>query len=172
MNTPKLLRALATALALAGAAAAPALAQMGPPPSEDDAGPTMGPGRDWPKPSERVEARIAYVKAALKITDAQQPQFDALAEVMRRHATQMDARFAQMRDQRGRGQSMTAIERLEQRRAFMSQGAEMLNEMLAAAKPLYAALDADQKKIADDLVGRSWRGKRGGHGSGPMHGPF
>src|SRR4051794_24648459 len=38
-------------------------------------------------PSERVEARLAYAKTALKITDAQQPQWESFANVLRKHAS-------------------------------------------------------------------------------------
>src|SRR5262249_13692538 len=36
--------------------------------------------------SERVEARLAYLRTALKITSAQQTQWDAYANVQRKHA--------------------------------------------------------------------------------------
>src|SRR5690606_27478455 len=42
-------------------------------------------------PGERVEARLAYMKTALKITEAQQPQWDAFAGVMRKQAKEADA---------------------------------------------------------------------------------
>ena len=42
-------------------------------------------------PGRHVEGRIAYLKAELKITDAQAPHFDAVANVMRDNAKAMHA---------------------------------------------------------------------------------
>src|SRR4051812_31841914 len=71
-------------------------------------------------PSERVEARLAYVKTALKITDAQQPQWESFANVLRKQGRDMDQRFQQFREKReaaraqgAQPQRMTAIDRLE-----------------------------------------------------------
>ncbi|HET7159853.1 MAG TPA: Spy/CpxP family protein refolding chaperone, partial [Burkholderiales bacterium] len=51
------------------------------------------------KPSERVEARLAYARTALKITPAQQSQWESFANVLRKHAATMDQRFEQRRAQ-------------------------------------------------------------------------
>src|SRR5262249_50894206 len=68
-------------------------------------------------PSERVEARLAYQRTALKITPAQQSQWDAYANVQRKHAATMEKRFqerrAQMEQRRADGKRPTAIERHE-----------------------------------------------------------
>src|SRR6478609_6292649 len=69
-------------------------------------------------PSERTEARLAYVKTALKITDAQASQWDAYASVIRKHAQDADqrvqARHARMEQAKAAGgerKRPTAIER-------------------------------------------------------------
>src|SRR5512146_1442378 len=53
--------------------------------------------RPFSLPGERVEARLAFIKTALKITDAQQPQWNAFADVMRKNAKQADERIKQWR---------------------------------------------------------------------------
>src|SRR4051812_27696723 len=45
------------------------------------------------KPSERVEAQLAYIKTALKITDAQQTQWNAFADTLRKQAAARDKQF-------------------------------------------------------------------------------
>jgi len=117
-------------------------------------------------PGERVEARLAYLKTALKITDAQQAQWDAFANVMRKHAKSADerikARQAQMA-QRAEGKRPTAIERLERRQERLATASARLNELLAAGKPLYAALSPEQQQIADKaLASRGHGGSRHG----------
>ncbi|OGA37602.1 MAG: hypothetical protein A3G24_08360 [Betaproteobacteria bacterium RIFCSPLOWO2_12_FULL_62_13] len=110
-------------------------------------------------PSERIEARLAYLKTALKITDAQQQQWDAFADTLRKHAREMDervqARRSQM-EQRPQEVQPTAIERLERRQARLAAASVRLSETLAAARPLYAALTPEQQKVADELLS-PWR---------------
>ena len=121
-------------------------------------------------PSERVEARLAYLHTALKITDAQKAQWDGFASVMRKHASAMDqrikARFAQGGPQ-ARPQ-LSAIERLERQQQRMQERSARLGEVIAAAKPLYATFSPEQKQTADEMIAR---GGRGGHGHGGHRGP-
>ena len=124
-------------------------------------------------PSERVEARLAYVKTALKITDAQAPQWDAFANVVRKHAQQADQRMQERRARREQAKGAertrpTAIERLERRQQFMTVALARSNEMLAVQKPLYAALSTEQKRVADELFAP--RFKRGHHHGGGRFG--
>ncbi len=115
-------------------------------------------------PSERLDARLAYLKTALKITPAQEPQWNALADVMRKQAHDMDARMEQRHAQPQPGaQSATAIDRLQQRQQFLSDAAARTSDLLNVAKPLYASFTPDQKKIADEMLSG---GHRHGHGHG------
>src|SRR5688572_14330210 len=56
--------------------------------------------RAFTQPSERVEARLAYIRSALKITDAQQAQWNAFAETLRNQAKAADQRMQEFRAQR------------------------------------------------------------------------
>lgn len=123
-------------------------------------------------PGERVEARLAYVKTALKITDAQQTQWDAYAGVMRKQAKEADARIKAHREKmaaRTEHKRPTAIERLERRQQFMATASARIGERLVVQKPLYAALSAEQQQVADKLfAGRG--GRHGGRGHHGVHG--
>lgn len=123
-------------------------------------------------PGERVEARLAYIRAALKITDAQQAQWDAFAGVMRKQAKEADTRIQSHREKMAANTERkrpTAIERLERRQAFMATASARIGERLTVQKPLYAALSPEQQQVADKVfAGRGRGGKHGGHGG--MHG--
>lgn len=123
--------------------------------------------RAFRSPVERVEARLAYLKTALKITDAQQPQWNAYAEARRKQAREaserMQARKSQMAE-RQKGERPTAIQRLERRQAMLAAASVRLNETLEATKPFYAALSPEQQKIADEVLAP--RGRGGFHGRG------
>ena len=118
-------------------------------------------------PSERVEARLAYMKTALKITDAQAPQWNAFANVVRKQAQDADQRMQERRAHMAQGaerKRLTAIERLERRQQFLTVALAHSSERLAVQKPLYAALSADQQRVADEVFAP--RGQRGGHHRG------
>jgi periplasmic protein CpxP/Spy len=153
--------ALSAVVAAGIAVAAPfAFAQTAVPPGATAPTDTTQSQRARPLPGERIEARLAYARTALKITPVQEPQWNALANVLRRHATAMDQQVTQRRAT-DRDQPVSAIERLTRRQAMMTEAATRMNEVLEAAKPLYAVLNDDQKKEADALLSRG--GPQRGH---------
>ena len=179
---------LASAVAAAFAVAAPGIyAQASESPSEAPlivaaapAGEASGGQRAAPQrrafrsATERVEARLAYIKTALKITDSQQAQWDGFANVLRKHAGAMDQRMQQRRAQapqqgaqRAERRNVSAIDRLERTQQRMTDRSARLSEVIAAAKPLYASLSAEQKQVADGMLAR--QGKRGGHHGQRQH---
>jgi periplasmic protein CpxP/Spy len=154
-----------TLVSLALAAAAPLAAAQATAPEATQQRQAQG-KRDSRLPSERVEARLADAKTKLKITAQQEAQWNAFADVTRRHAKAADERIKTMRDGKSQAQSkqLTAVERLERRQQMAATHAQRLTEVIAAAKPLYAALSAEQKAIADDmLTPRRGQGGRGHH---------
>lgn len=119
-------------------------------------------------PSERVEARLAYLKTALKINDAQQPQWDAFAGEMRKQAGERDQQIQARRAQMAQGagqEKPTAIARMERQQQRHAAALTRLNGLLAVERPLYAALTADQKAVADELLAPR-HGHRGFRGHG------
>ncbi|HEX9465168.1 MAG TPA: Spy/CpxP family protein refolding chaperone [Alphaproteobacteria bacterium] len=129
--------------------------------SPPSAGPSSAaPERQRPLPGELIDARLAFLRTALKITPAQEPRWSALADVIRRHAQDRDAEIQQRRAARqnqAQTQPPTAIERLQRRQQNLARAASRLDEVVAAARPLYASFSDDQKKVADELLDRGRR---------------
>ena len=172
---------LASAETAESTAESPVVVAQASPRGADAAGaPRAAPSRPaFAMPSERVEARLAYVRTALKITDAQQPQWENFASVLRKHARAMDQRFAQRRAefdkrrdgaQRPERPNVTAIERLERTQQRMAERSTRLNEVIAAAKPLYATLSPEQKQVADSMLAQQGRGGHHRRHHRGMHG--
>jgi LTXXQ motif family protein len=103
-------------------------------------------------PTRHIEGRIAFLKAELKITDAQAPQFEKVAQAMRESAKERAQTFQQLRGDRDKPQ--TALERLEMRARFDQMRTQQAERFLAAFRPLYQNLSDDQKKAADELLAR------------------
>jgi hypothetical protein len=176
MNRVSLAAAVAAALSVAAPAAfarsagiadAPEIVAQAAPSAERGAHER----RAFGMPSERMEARVASIHKALDITDAQQAQWDDFANVLRRHARDMDQRIQSRQAQRGepgarapaRAQ-VSAIERLERQQQRLARRSARLDEVLTAAKPLYATFSPEQKQLADQMLSRD--GERRGHGGG------
>ena len=165
-------KALAGALLSIGLSSAFALhAQTGAPPTaqpQAQQGTRHHDGkRAFTQPSERVEARLAYIRTALKITDAQQAQWNAFAETLRNQARAADQRMQDFRAQREQGATRerpNAIARLEREQQRHAESATRINERLAVQRPLYAALSTEQKAIADEVLAPRRHGGRFGRG--------
>jgi LTXXQ motif family protein len=111
--------------------------------------------RPFSRPTERIEARLAYEKTALKITGAQQAQWDAYANFERKQAREIEQRFKSLRSDKQwheRRHRPNAIERLERTQSLLAEGVTRINDLLAVEKPLYAALSPEQRNVADVVL--------------------
>ncbi|HKX09755.1 MAG TPA: Spy/CpxP family protein refolding chaperone [Stellaceae bacterium] len=151
-----MIRRTLPALALAALLAGGAAVALGPmvADAQSQQGPQQEPQRSDRAafdPGRHIEGRIAYLKTELKITDAQQPQFDAVAKAMRDNAKAMHDAFQSLRGDRS--QPQTALSRMEARTKFAQLRADGEAKMLAAFRPLYQAMSPDQQKSADEMLG-------------------
>ena len=114
------------------------------------------------KPADRAEARLSYIKTALKITPAQEPQWNAYAGFVRKATGDMQQRFEQRRAQ-GRPQaSPDTIQRLERQQAMHAEAQQRLAALIAVQKPLYDVLTPEQRKVADEVLSPRRMAMRGG----------
>src|SRR5215470_10257991 len=95
--------------------------------------------------ADHVEGRIAFLKTELKITDAQQPLWNAVADAMRASAKDMAEMMMAMRSTMQQS-SGTLPDKLAARERAMTAHLDALRKLKAAVDPLYAALSDDQKK--------------------------
>lgn len=104
----------------------------------------------------RVEKRITDLHATLKITAAQQPQWDAFVVVMRDNAKTMDQSF----QHRVTGMAaMNAADNMQSYADMATMHAQGMQKMVPSFKALYAVMSVEQKKIADEeFVERAHRG--------------
>jgi hypothetical protein len=176
-ETAMMKKVLAATIALSLTGAGVALAQQGAAqqgPAQQ--GPGQGPGRD--RMSWRAEdaaaftdARIAGLKAGLKLTPEQEKNWPAVEAAIRdlakdradRMKTRMErmAALREARRDRDRAQSgPDVIARLRQGADAMTTRAANLKKLADAAEPLYKSLDDGQKHRFGMLLRT---GGRGGH---------
>ena len=98
---------------------------------------------------ERVEGHIAFLKTEIKITDAQNSQWNTFADVLRKNAKMMsEARGMMMQA----ATAMSAPDREDQEVKRLTARLEAIKATSAATRALYAILTDVQKKTADELL--------------------
>src|SRR5476649_431772 len=150
-----------TALAIAGGSLA--YAQQGP---QGPDGP--GRGHHWRMSAEDVsafsDARIAAVRAGLKLTPEQEKNWPAVESALRDLAKQRSERFAA---RASADKPKDPVERLNLRADAMTQRGAALKKLADAAAPLYKSLDEGQKNrfiMLAHLEGHNFDGEGGRHG--------
>jgi hypothetical protein len=131
--------------------------------------------------TEHVEGRLAYLKAELKLTDAQQAAWNTFADAYRA-TTQKTAKVCAEMDAAGPDHSMHkgVLGHLTMAEHHMSAHLDSVRGLKAAIEPLFAVLTEDQKKTADHVMAHIMGvgmemggGMMGGgmdHGGGGMEG--
>jgi len=152
-RTPLLAAALFAGVA--GGGLTPALAQSAPAPANSAAPAEARHHAERMLPGQLVDGRIAFLKAELKITPAQEAQWQQVAAAMRDNAKSLDQAITTARQNRG---TMDAVQRLEARGQFAKLRADNDTRLLAAFKPLYAGLSPEQQQMANELVGSHHHG--------------
>ncbi|MFM0036425.1 Spy/CpxP family protein refolding chaperone [Paraburkholderia strydomiana] len=156
----KALVMLATAVSMSGAfAQTPAPA---PAPASAASAPAGKAGHE-----RNVEDRIAYLHAQLKITPAQETQWNAFADVMRGNGETMSQLF----QQRKAATNVTALDDMKQYATIAQAHADGMKKLVDAFDPLYSSLSPEQKKLADATFHHSDAvdgGHRHRHGKGKV----
>ena len=167
----KMFAATALALAMSATAIAPSLAQNAPPAGRmmgmaGGACPMMGMmgpgmmgrgmmGQGAPTGNQEqmgalADSRLAHLKTELKITDAQADVWKVYVDAIKARATVMQGLRTTMMDAMDKG---GAVDRMDVRIKSMEAMVESMKAVKPATEKLYAALTAEQKKAADQLIG-------------------
>lgn len=101
---------------------------------------------------EHVDGQLAYIKAELKITTAQEPQWNVFANMF--HADkEKQARVCRvMQDAARQIASASLPESMKIKEDRLAEQLESLRALDAAVQPLYSILNKDQKKTADEIM--------------------
>ncbi len=121
-----------------------------------------------------VDARIAGLKAGLKLSGDQERLWGPVETAIRNAANQRYTRMTQFRENREQRRSADFMQRYEQRSTMQTERAQTSAAIATALRPLWDTFSEDQKRIAPRLIrqatndGPSMKQRRGGHG-GPHH---
>jgi hypothetical protein len=119
-----------------------------------------------PLPGAMIEAHLAFLKTALKVTDAQAQAWNAVADVLREQAKRHDAEITAHRKAREEASQPPDLPTVLQDRQRMAvEESDDLSKLLIALTPFYVLLSAEQKETADHLFPPGHPGM--GHGGPP-----
>ena len=104
-----------------------------------------------PAPKSYVETRIKSLHDELKITAAEEPKWQAVADAMRDNAQAVGALVS---DRAKKAKSMNAVDNLKSYEAIAQAHLDGIQKLLPAFEALYADMPAAQKKIADTVFNR------------------
>jgi protein CpxP len=89
-----------------------------------------------------IDSQIAQLRQRLRLTPAQQPEFNALAATMR-----------EMPNAPPPSGKMTAVQSVQAQIQMTQQALGGMQRMLQALEPLYAKLSPQQRRVADEFFG-------------------
>ena len=98
--------------------------------------------------AEAAEQRITDLHTRLKITAAEQSQWDQFAQVMLDNAKDLDAAYQQ---RAASFDKMNAVENMQSYAQIEQSRAQDLQKLVPAFQTLYTSLSDDQKQAADRL---------------------
>ena len=137
-----------------------------PPEASEDAGTQTFSAEDF---AAFTDARIAALKAGLKLTPAQEKNWPALETALREQAKARAARIAEWREKaKEPREHRSVIEGLQRGAKRLAARSAELEKLADAAKPLYDSLDDAQKgrfrALLHIATGRHWHhGHEGFH---------
>ncbi|PVE22242.1 hypothetical protein DC522_22365 [Microvirga sp. KLBC 81] len=123
-----------------------------------------------------VDARIASIKAGLKLTADQERIWSPVEIAIRNAANQRYTRMTQFRENREQRRSADFMQRFEQRSTMMTERAQTSSAIATALRPLWDTFSEDQKRVAPRLMreavedGLGWRQRHGRGGRDGHHG--
>ncbi|MBG0792078.1 Spy/CpxP family protein refolding chaperone [Methylocystis sp. H62] len=101
---------------------------------------------------ERVEGQLAYIKTELRITAAQEPQWNVFANVFRANKEKQYRSCRMAQEQNRSMMSASLPESIKIKEDHLSEELEALRVLDAALQPLYATLSKEQRKTADEIL--------------------
>ena len=141
--------AMAALLALPGAALAQSTTAPAPvTPPAASASPLATQPAPGNNAEQRVETHIRQLHAQLRITPAEQPQWDQFAQVMRENARDMDQAFMQRAQQYPR---MNAVQNMQSYEQIAEAHAQHLQKLVPAFDALYNAMPEQQQRLTDQV---------------------
>jgi len=97
---------------------------------------------------QRVEEHTKELRAQLRITPAEQPQWEQFANVMRENARAMDQVFAQRMQQYP---TMNALQNMQSYERVAEAHAQHVQRLVTAFVNLYNAMPEQQKQLTDQV---------------------
>ncbi|MGJ0509114.1 MAG: Spy/CpxP family protein refolding chaperone [Methylocystis sp.] len=104
------------------------------------------------RPYEHVDGQLAYIRAELKLTPAQEAQWNVFATVFRDEKERQALNCRRAQDQNRQMAAASLPDSMRLRAQHLSEQLDSLRRLDAALQPFYESLSKEQKKVADDIM--------------------
>lgn len=99
-------------------------------------------------PTDRIEGRIAYLHAEIRITEAQMSAWKEVAAALRANAK----RLTEAQPEQAQKSNASMLERVDAQERLLAARLESIRALKSATAKLYPMLDEAQRKSADELM--------------------
>ena len=101
---------------------------------------------------EHIDGQLGYIKAELRVTEAQTPQWNVFADAFRSDKENQALACKTAQEQARSMASAPLPDSMKMMADRLTARLESLRAMQAAIAPLYASLSKEQKKMADEIM--------------------
>lgn len=101
---------------------------------------------------QHIDGQLAYIKAELRIIDAQMPSWTVFANTFRANKEKQASACMQAVKQARAMQSAGLLDSMQIMETRLADQLESLRAMDAAIRPLYESLSLEQRKAADEIL--------------------
>ncbi len=101
---------------------------------------------------DHIDGQLAYIKAELKLTPAQEAQWNVFASVFRDDKERQAQACRRAQEQNRQMMAASLPDSLRLKAQHLSDQIESLRRLEAAVQPFYESLTRDQKKVADEIM--------------------
>ena len=104
------------------------------------------------RPYEHIDGQLAYIKAELKITPAQEAQWNVFANVFREDKEKQAHNCHRAPEQNRQMMAASLPDSMNLKAQHLTEQLDSLRKLEAAVQLFYDSLSKDQKKVADEIM--------------------
>jgi periplasmic protein CpxP/Spy len=104
------------------------------------------------RPYEHIDGQLAYIRAELKLTPAQEAQWNVFANVFRDDKERQAQNCRHAQEQNRQMAAASLPDSMNLKAQHLTEQLDSLRKLQAAVQLFYDSLSKEQKKIADEIM--------------------
>jgi hypothetical protein len=104
------------------------------------------------RPYEHIDGQLAYIRAELKLTPAQEAQWNVFANIFREDKEKQAHNCHRAQEQNRQMAAASLPDSMNMKAQHLTEQLDSLRKLQAAVQLFYDSLSKEQKKIADEIM--------------------